>query len=142
MKTARFVEVKVKRRETNQRQISNFYKFKARNFWSQCFLVGIDRVHVGIRNDEGIVEEIKEHALKELVDNSRNMWSPSNILTFCDEFLEQIKCDMHSVNDPKLIFRYEYDQMNASFIKMTKLHNSTMNKSFLTKEYIDFFNNF
>ncbi|CAO1421853.1 unnamed protein product [Diamesa serratosioi] len=141
LKTARFVEVKVKRRESNQRQLSNFYRFKARNFWSQCFLVGIDRVHVGIRNDEGIVEEIKEHALKELVDNSRNMWSPSNLLTFCDEFLEQIKFDMSSCNDPNLIYRYEYNQMKASYIKLTKLENSH-DKSFLTKNYIHFINKY
>lgn len=55
-----FVELKVKRRETNERQKSNFYRFKLIKWWCQSFLVGIQRVYFGLRDDRGIVDEIDQ----------------------------------------------------------------------------------
>lgn len=53
-----FVELKVKRRETNERQKNNFYRFKLIKWWCQSFLVGISKVYFGLRDDRGIVDEI------------------------------------------------------------------------------------
>lgn len=45
------VEVKVKRRETNERQVTNFYRFKAQKWWLQSFLVGINEIHGKLSED-------------------------------------------------------------------------------------------
>ncbi|CRK88441.1 CLUMA_CG002247, isoform A [Clunio marinus] len=66
------VEVKVKRIENNERQLQNFYRFKSRNWWLQSFLVGIDAIHVGLRNDDGIVEGLEQISLKDLYNEVKN----------------------------------------------------------------------
>lgn len=60
-----FVELKVKLREQNQRQSQNYLRFKLRNWWCQCFLVNIQKVIVGTRNQNGIVKEITTMAVKD-----------------------------------------------------------------------------
>lgn len=53
-----FVELKVKLRERHERQKQNFYRFKLRNWWCQCFLVNIKKIIVGTRTDDGIVNQL------------------------------------------------------------------------------------
>lgn len=67
----RFVELKVNRRPQNPQQQRNMYKFKVRNWWAQCFLGGVEQVQVGVRNDAGIVDEIYNTSLKELLNQSK-----------------------------------------------------------------------
>lgn len=56
----KFIEVKVKIKDLNSRQMYNFQKFKLCNWWSQSFLVGIEKIIVGERTNQGIVENIDE----------------------------------------------------------------------------------
>lgn len=71
LRNAEFVELKLKRKESNERQLSNFYKFKAKNWWAQSFLVGIDKICVGIRDDSGVVHEVVNMAMRDLVHKSK-----------------------------------------------------------------------
>ncbi|KAL1400819.1 hypothetical protein quinque_004887 [Culex quinquefasciatus] len=104
-----FVEVKVKRRESNQRQVDNFYRFKTRNWWCQSFLVNIGRIFVGLRDDRGVVDEIREMGLKELDRDSRQYWSASVCMAFCSQFLAMVKDTMAGVDCKGTVYRFEYD---------------------------------
>ena len=130
------VEVKVKRRETNQRQVENFYKFKSLNWWLQSFLVGIDAIHVGIRNDDGIVEEIKRVTLKELSDAAKknDYWHGTVAMNFLNDFLKKVSKDMKNIDNPHVVFRYCWDPLRSDFIthRTFEGHHHT----FLTPEYI------
>lgn len=53
-----FVELKVKLREKHERQRQNYYRFKLRNWWCQCFLAKIDKILVGNRSEDGVVTDI------------------------------------------------------------------------------------
>lgn len=130
------VEVKVKRRETNQRQLENFYKFKSRNWWLQSFLVGIDAIHVGIRNDAGIVEDVKCMTLKELSNEAKrnNYWHGTVAANFLNDFLKQLSKDMKTIDNPNIVFRYHFDSSRSDFVTYQTFegHRHTL----LTPEYI------
>lgn len=53
-----FVELKVKLLEQNERQRQNYFRFKLRNWWCQTFLANIQKIIVGTRNDDGIVDGV------------------------------------------------------------------------------------
>lgn len=67
----KFVELKVHRRATNHRQQQNFYRFKVRNWWSQCFLVGVSQVIMGERNDDGFVTHMQVLDVRELAKEGK-----------------------------------------------------------------------
>lgn len=62
--TLKFVEVKVNLKPIKFWQRQNYAKVKLRNWWSQCFLVGIHKIIVGERNEQGIVECLEELEVK------------------------------------------------------------------------------
>ncbi|VVC95411.1 unnamed protein product [Leptidea sinapis] len=61
-----FIEIKTSRHIETSNQDRNFRRFKAKKWWCQSFLVGIDTILCGFRNDDGIVERClyKEIKLK------------------------------------------------------------------------------
>lgn len=138
LQKASFVEVKVKRYEDNDRQEMNFYKFKGRNWWCQSFIVGIDKIHVGLRDDNGIVHEIKAYDLKELSNKARssNFWHPNVCMNFLNDFLDKISSDMKHVDDFNLIYQYSYNPRN-NFVNSRLLNSRT----FLSDEFIQFMAN-
>jgi RAT1-interacting protein len=138
LQKASFVEVKVKRYEDNDRQAMNFYKFKGRNFWCQSFIVGIDKIHVGLRDDNGIVDDIKIYDLKELSNKARasNFWHPNVCMNFLNDFLDKVSNDMKNVDDSNLIYQYSYNPRN-NLVNLRRLNSST----FLSEEFIQFLNN-
>lgn len=71
LNTLRFRELKVNLRPQTSNQERNFYKFKARNWWAQCFLAGVEQVQVGVRTEAGVVDEIYTTSVDELADQSK-----------------------------------------------------------------------
>lgn len=136
LKTVPMVEVKVKRRELNQRQLESFYKFKSRNWWLQSFLVGIDTIHVGVRNDNGIVEEVNRIPIKTLSDEAKrnNYWHGTVAMTFLNDFLKTVSKNMKYIDDPNIVFRYFWDSSRSDFVTYQSLQGHQ--HTFLTPEYI------
>lgn len=135
LNNTKFVEVKVKRYEDNDRQVMNFYKFKARNWWCQSFIVGIDKIHVGLRDDRGIVKKVKPYCLKELSNKARssNFWHPNVCMNFLNDFLDRVSSDMRNVDDFNLIYQYTYNPKN-DYVNFRRINSST----FLSLEFIQF----
>ena len=131
------VEVKVKRRENNERQLTNFYRFKARNWFLQSFLVGIDKIFVGIRNDEGIVNEVKTISTKELSGEAKqyNYWHGTVAANFLNDFLKKVAKDMKNVDDARSVYRYQYDTRVSDFVTHQQVDDGRK-FAFLTPEYI------
>lgn len=135
-KNVPMVEVKVKRRETNERQLANFYKFKARNWWLQSFLVGIDAIHVGVRNDDGIVDEVKRVTTKELSDEAKknNFWHGTVAMNFLNDFLKMISRNMRSIDNPTIVHRYQWDSSRSDFVTMHQFEGHP--HAFLNSEFV------
>lgn len=132
------IEVKVKRRESNDRQLQNFYRFKSRNWWCQSFLVGIREIITGLRDDNGIVDEITSVELTELVriSKARGYWHANVCMNFLNDFLEKISTDMLNLDDPYIMFQYSF-KPNYDFINYRQINSQT----FLNREYIEFIKN-
>lgn len=130
------VEVKVKRRETNERQVTNFYKFKSIKWWMQSFLVGIDSIHVGLRNDAGIVDELQRIKLKTISDEAKrnDFWHATVAANFLNDLLKRISTDMRHVDNPHIVFRYQWDPSISDYITCNKFEGERY--TFLTTEYI------
>ncbi|XP_053685218.1 decapping nuclease DXO homolog [Sabethes cyaneus] len=135
-----FVEVKVKRRESNQRQADNFFRFKSIKWWCQSFLVNVQRLFVGLRNDRGIVDEITEMSLKQLDRQSRRFWSASVCMTFCSDFLELVRAKMSQVDSPHTVYRFDYDPGKARAVLFGVLEGMN-EETFLPDWYVSGVNN-
>lgn len=66
MNKLEFVELKVKLREERESQRINYQKFKLRNWWCQCFLVNIRKILIGVRNRDGIVDQLMNLDVKSI----------------------------------------------------------------------------
>lgn len=130
-----FIELKVTRHITHPRQNQTFYRFKMLKWWCQSFLVGIQRVIVGYRNDNGIVNEIKEMPVKLMPKLAVNYWSPAVCMRFLSDFLNTVKTDMMNVNDVKIVYKYDWDPKLQEFIKRTEFNN-VEKYLFLPERYI------
>ncbi|XP_055532419.1 decapping and exoribonuclease protein-like [Wyeomyia smithii] len=129
-----FIEVKVKRRETNQRQVDNFYRYKTIKWWCQSFLVNVQRIFVGLRNDRGIVDEIREMSLEQIDRDSRRFWSASVCMAFCAEFLELVRTKMSQVDSPHTVYCFEYRPEKAENVLLSVLEGCN-EESFLPDWY-------
>jgi RAT1-interacting protein len=136
LKTLEMVEVKVKRRESNERQLMNFHRYKSQKWWLQSFLVGISSIFVGIRNDEGIVEEVQKIPLKELSDEAKqnNFWHGTVSMNFLNDFLKMVTKVIERIDDPEVVFRFQYDTTQSDFVTHQRVDGRKF--SFLTQEYI------
>jgi RAT1-interacting protein len=134
-------EVKVKRREANDYQLKNFYKFKARNWWLQSFLVGIDTIHYGVRTDDGIVEDVEEVKLKELSDEAKqnNYWHGTVAMNFLNDFLKKVSRDMKNIDNPNIVFRYYFDSERSDYVAHREVEGHRFR--FLDDEFVEFMNN-
>lgn len=141
LKKCPFAEVKVKRREANEYQMKNFYKFKARNWWLQSFLVGIDKIHYGVRNDDGIVGAVEEVKLKDLSDEakSNNYWHGTVAMNFLNDFLKKVLKDMKNIDNPNVVFRYNFNSEISDYITCQEVEGHRFR--FLDDEFVDFMNN-
>lgn len=140
LKKCELAEVKVKRRECNEYQLRNFYKFKARNWWLQSFLVGIDRIHYGVRNDDGIVEDVESVNLKDLSDEakSNNYWHGTVAMNFLNDFMKKVQNDMKNIDNPNVVFRYNYNTEQSHNITHQKVEGNRFR--FLDDEFVEFMN--
>ncbi|XP_039745356.1 decapping and exoribonuclease protein-like [Pararge aegeria] len=86
-----FIELKTNRHIESSRQEINFKRYKTRKWWCQSFLVGIDTLLCGYRNDDGIVEELKVYNVKDLAKMSEMYWKPNVCFNFLDTFLTYVK---------------------------------------------------
>lgn len=130
------VEVKVKRRETNERQLTSFHRFKSRNWWLQSFLVGIDQIHVGLRDDDGYVDEVRSVSIKELSDEAKkgDHWHGTVGMNFLNDFLKMVSSDMKQIDNPIIVHRYQYDPARSDFVTYQRLDGH--HHAFLTREFI------
>lgn len=141
LRNATLTEVKVKRRETNQRQIDNFYRFKARKWWLQSFLAGIKKIQYGVRDDQGIVSEIQSISLKEISDKAKvnNYWHATVAANFLNDFLKKVTKDMRNIDDPNIVHKYTYDSRFSDFVTFQKFEGNRYR--FLDEDFVTFMEN-
>lgn len=89
--TKEFIELKTNRHIEHPKQETSFRRFKSKKWWLQSFLVGIDTILCGYRNDDGIVEELRICDVKDLPKKAKRFWDPNVCFNFLDTFLIYVK---------------------------------------------------
>ncbi|XP_065199568.1 decapping and exoribonuclease protein-like isoform X2 [Planococcus citri] len=94
----KMVELKTSRHIEFEKQKLHHKRYKLLSWWCQTFLVGIENVTVGFRNDNGFVEELNSFRVKDLPKMSDNLWSAAGCMRFLDDFLNFVKATL--MNEP------------------------------------------
>lgn len=79
----------------NERQANNFER-KLMKFWIQSFLLGVPKIIVGFRTQDGLLVETKEFRTMEIPlmvkKNGRPKWDGDTCVNFANGFLECESC--------------------------------------------------
>ena len=91
-----YVEVKVWKKfylNRNRPQHSRLFKeTRIRDTWAQCALLGIPKVLLGERSNDGDLTGINLYSMEELEQNTE-FWKPEEILSFINDFLTWVKAN-------------------------------------------------
>lgn len=86
LKNTKLVEVKTSRFIDSQRSERNFL-MKTLKWFCQSYLVGIEDVYVGFRNDRGIVKEVTRCRVDEMPRKAGDLWDKKKCLKMLSAFL-------------------------------------------------------
>ncbi|EEB07287.1 Dhp1p-interacting protein Din1 [Schizosaccharomyces japonicus yFS275] len=91
-------------------------------YWAQSFLLGIPRIVVGFRDDNGVIVEIKEMSTTEIPKLlkpavSRNEWTPSRLLVHLEQLLTWLKSIVQ--NDSHTSWKLSYRGQGSITLQKT-----------------------
>lgn len=90
LRGVKLVEVKTNRFISSQKDERTFL-LKTLKWFCQSYLVGIDDIFVGFRDDKGIVEEVVRYPVSELPGKAVGLWDKKSCLKFLDAFLKFVQ---------------------------------------------------
>ncbi|KAH8418904.1 hypothetical protein KR222_003803 [Zaprionus bogoriensis] len=114
LSSVEFVELKTSAFDMNKKQQRSFDFYKSLNWWSQSFLVGIQTILAGLRDNNGLAHEIKEYSVSELHRNKP--WSPAATGIFLSKFLHELKAVMEHINDSHTVVVLDYRAYKSSVV--------------------------
>jgi RAT1-interacting protein len=89
----KWVELKTTAEVTNDRDLVK-YERKLLKFWAQSFLLGVPKIVVGYRSQQGILqrlEEIETQTIPDRVARGKRLWDGQTCINFTSSFLDWIK---------------------------------------------------
>ncbi|XP_017485355.1 PREDICTED: decapping nuclease DXO homolog [Rhagoletis zephyria] len=135
LENLKFIEVKVRQGNLNRNQIQSYNRHKTRNWWCQSFLVGIQDIYVGLRNEYGLVDRIEHTEVRSLPKQGMNHWTPNMCVTFLIEFFNRVRSLMTDVNCPYTVFEF-YFNSNRGTITFENIKGKSEH-SFLPDYFIE-----
>ncbi|KZC11031.1 PREDICTED: decapping and exoribonuclease protein-like [Dufourea novaeangliae] len=87
--------------------IASYRAHRTLKWWVQSYLVGIDKIICGLRDNNGIVHSIQKFNLNKLVKDSKHDWNPEGCTSFCTGLLERMKAVI-SQNYDKCLYKFTY----------------------------------
>ncbi|KAI8342809.1 RAI1 like PD-XK nuclease-domain-containing protein [Chlamydoabsidia padenii] len=130
-----YIELKTSRLVENDRVRRSYERFKLLKFWAQSFLIGVPRVIVGFRDDDGHIKQVDELRTLDIprqVRGNPGAWDPSVCLCFADKVLDWI-ADHVVANDPTITYSIKWQ---APWRDLT-LEYTGHDNVFLTKRFLD-----
>lgn len=89
-----WVELKTSAELTNEKEQNKFER-KLMKFWAQSFLLGVPKIIVGFRDQQGGLHRLEELDTQTIPDKvakvGRNMWNGQTCINFASAFLEWLK---------------------------------------------------
>ena len=109
-----YVELKTTRRMDHPRQEYSFRRFKLMKWWLQSFLLGIDRILCGYRDDDGIISRLEWYKISDIpriIRQDRHTWMPEACLSYLQTFLDFIKENVTQEYQPYVLRRQAGEKM-------------------------------
>ncbi|TGZ81062.1 RAI1-domain-containing protein [Ascodesmis nigricans] len=131
-----YVELKTSKRPTSERDDINFER-KLQRIWAQSFLLGVPRVMVGFRDNDGTLLSVEEFFTRDIPKiakrSGRNLWDGKYSIDFTTALLQWLKAAIPSVEETEgVVWRIRYREgMPGVEVERTD------EKSFLTQSFID-----
>ncbi|KAI6184999.1 Decapping nuclease [Aphelenchoides bicaudatus] len=113
-----------------------FFEYRC-NWWLQSYLVGIERIIVGMRNQEGIVSSVRELNTNSVAHQKRR-WHPSVCLTTLFNCLKDVRGRLDTLPELstiKLTFSAENGRIDISEIE----ENESAHFKFLPDDFVEYF---
>ena len=110
--THSYIELKTSRIMDHARHFRNFANFKLIKYWAQSFLAGVPKVVCGLRDDNGIIQEMETFDTLKIPDGARKnnaTWSASICMNFCDEFLGWMKTVV-TEDDRNVVYSFRFEE--------------------------------
>ncbi|XP_011299955.1 decapping and exoribonuclease protein [Fopius arisanus] len=102
----KFVELKTSRILENDRQWMNMQRHKFLKWWCQSFLVGIEDILCGFRDDSGIIRQLENYKVSDIARNSQKYWKAAAAMNFCDNFLRHVASTVRNDCD-RTVYKFE-----------------------------------
>lgn len=106
-----YIELKTTRHMQHYKQKMNFARFKLLKFWGQSFLAGLPKIVVGLRDDDGVVHELKTYKTLEIPSHCKeypNHWDPNICMNFLNTFLTWLK-DIVVIDDKNVVYMLNFE---------------------------------
>lgn len=134
----KLVEVKTSRIVFNHKNVRKSYAMKALKWFSQGFLVGMEDIYLGFRDNQGIVQEVVKTPIKSLPDEAFGLWNKNGCLKFMDAFLQFLRKTIPDESDPHTAWVFDYD-CESRVVTVRKEENKK-ELLFLPDWYVDMIN--
>ena len=93
--SAHYVEIKTRKVNLNEH---SFRKYKLFKWWLQSFLLGIDDILCGYRDDnEGLITEMSFYHVPDMpkkAKREKHSWNPEETMQYLNEFLDKVKAEV------------------------------------------------
>jgi hypothetical protein len=106
LQKSELVELKTTRQFPNGQMTHNFKKHNLRKWWCQSFTEGISNILIGLRDDEGIINELKLLPL-EMLPKLGVEWSSTVCFNFLEQFLTEVKKSVNGDETSVYVFEYQ-----------------------------------
>ena len=106
-----YVELKTTRIMETASQVARFERDKLLKWWAQSFAVGVRRIIVGFRDDDGAVRKLQTLETLKLPGYAARhpgAWDPKTALQFADKFLTWLRAHLGSIPEGSRV-RVEYE---------------------------------
>lgn len=120
----KYIELKTSRLIETQRQHENFCKFKLLKWWAQSFLIGIQEVVCGFRDDQGVVKCLQSYQVSQMPveakETLRYPWKPNVCFNFLRSFFDFIKANVTEENERCVHLFHSTPGKDIAYIRKTK----------------------
>ncbi|KAI6182629.1 Decapping nuclease [Aphelenchoides bicaudatus] len=118
--------------------IGRFWPEKQMKWWIQSYLVGIERLIVGLRDQAGVVEQLQEVNIQHL-RQSRTGWEPAVCMNFMLNYLDTVRSRLKALPEGGILLT-DY-KSNYSSYKIREVREDEHAKiQFLPNYFIEHFN--
>jgi RAT1-interacting protein len=125
--TKHYCEIKTNMILGNDRQKSNFVRFKGLKVWAQSFLAGVRSILFAFRDHKGLIQEVKMYQTAEFPRMARasKAWDPNCCLTFGAKVLDFIAANV-TLDNADFVYTIAYDPLYKEISISEPENNSSL----------------